>query len=131
MQQAAPVKAGAVSLSPREGLWCGCASLRVPTDMGVNRLLAPDVMRSITGLKKDILRMKSVSLDLEESLIALGMSAAASPTAGAAMQRLTDLRGCEFHTTHIPTPGDEAGLRRLGVRVTSDPTFASSSLFLG
>ncbi|MGE5237049.1 MAG: DUF1846 domain-containing protein [Acidobacteriota bacterium] len=94
-------------------------------------LLAPEVMRSITGLKKDVLRMRSVSLDLEETLIALGMSAANSPAAGAAVQRLGELRDCEFHTTHIPTPGDEAGLRRLGVRVTSDPTFASRSLFLG
>jgi uncharacterized protein (UPF0371 family) len=94
-------------------------------------LLAPPVMESITGLKKDILRMRSVSLDLEETLIALGMSATANPAAKAAMLRLVDLRGCEFHTTHIPTPGDEAGLRRLGLNVTSDPTFASGSLFLG
>ena len=72
----------------------------------------------------------SISLDLEETLIALGMSATASPTAKVAMGRLKDLARCEFHTTHIPTPGDEAGLRRLGVNVTSDPTFASRSLFI-
>ena len=101
---------------------------RIPDEI---HLLAPEVMRSITGLRQDILRMKSVSLDLEETLIALGMSAASNPAAAAAIRRLADLRGCEFHTTHIPTPGDEAGLRRLGVRVTSDPTFASRSLFLG
>jgi uncharacterized protein (UPF0371 family) len=88
-------------------------------------------MRSIAGLKKDIFRMKSVSLDLEETLIALGMSAATNPAAAATMRRLAELRGCEFHTTHIPSPGDEVGLRRLGVLVTSDPTFASRSLFLG
>jgi uncharacterized protein (UPF0371 family) len=98
---------------------------------GEIHLLAPPVMESITGLKKDILRMRSVSLDLEETLIALGMSATANPAARAAMLRLVDLRGREFHTTHIPTPGDEAGLRRLGLNVTSDPTFASGSLFLG
>ncbi len=33
--------------------------------------------------------------------------------------------------THIPTPGDEAGLRRLGVNLTSDPEFASKSMFMG
>ena len=32
--------------------------------------------------------------------------------------------------THIPTPGDEAGLSRLGVNLTSDPSFASKSLFI-
>ncbi len=94
-------------------------------------LLAPVVLESIAGLKKDILRMRSVSLDLEETLIALGMSATSNPAAKAAMARLKDLVGCEFHTTHIPTPGDEAGLRRLGVNVTSEPTFASRSRFIG
>jgi uncharacterized protein (UPF0371 family) len=93
-------------------------------------LLAPTIMESIADLKKNILKMPSVSLDLEETLIALGMSATASPAAKAAMGRLRDLAGWEFHTTHIPTPGDEAGLRRLGVNVTSDPTFASRSLFI-
>jgi len=75
--------------------------------------------------------MKSVSLDLEETLIALGISAAASPAARAALQRLRELAACEYHTTHMPTPGDEAGLRRLGVNVTSDPNFGSRSLFVG
>ena len=94
-------------------------------------LLAPAIMESITSLKKDILRMRTISLDLEETLIALGMSATINPAAKAAVGRLKDLVGCEFHITHIPTPGDEAGLRRLGLNVTSDPTFASHSLFLG
>jgi len=35
-----------------------------------------------------------------------------------------------MHITHIPTPGDEAGLRRLGINVTSDPDFSTKNLFL-
>ena len=93
-------------------------------------LLAPTIMESIAELKKDILKMRSVSLDLEETLIALGMSATANPAAKVALRRLKDLARCEYHTTHIPSPGDEAGLRRLGVNVTSDPNFASRSLFI-
>jgi len=46
------------------------------------------------------------------------------------MGKLTDLRGCEVHMTHIPTPGDEAGLRRLGVNLTSDPNFSTKDLFI-
>jgi uncharacterized protein (UPF0371 family) len=30
---------------------------------------------------------------------------------------------------HIPPPGDEAGLRRLGVNLTSDPNFSTKNLF--
>jgi hypothetical protein len=47
------------------------------------------------------------------------------------MAQLKRLRGCEFHMTHIPTPGDDAGLRRLGVNLTCDPQFATNNLFVG
>ena len=47
-----------------------------------------------------------------------------------AMERLKNLQGCEVHMTHIPTPGDEAGLRRLGVNLTSDPNFSTKDLFI-
>jgi len=32
--------------------------------------------------------------------------------------------------THIPTPGDEAGMRRMGVNLTSDPNFSTNNLFI-
>ncbi|MGD8979719.1 MAG: DUF1846 family protein, partial [candidate division WOR-3 bacterium] len=41
---------------------------------------------------------------------------------------LKELQGCEVHMTHIPTPGDEKGLRKLGVNLTSDPNFSTNSL---
>ncbi len=71
-----------------------------------------------------------VSLDLEETLISLSISATMNPAAEAAVQKLALLRGCEAHITHIPTPGDEAGLRKLGVNLTCDPSFASKDLFV-
>jgi uncharacterized protein (UPF0371 family) len=91
-------------------------------------LLSPAVIGSVTNLKKDILNSRSVSLDLEEALIALSISAATNPTAQVAMDKLRDLRGCEVHLTHIPRPGDEAGLRRLGVNLTSEPNFSTRDL---
>jgi uncharacterized protein (UPF0371 family) len=71
-----------------------------------------------------------VSLDLEETLISLSISAASNPTVQLAINRLKELKGCEVHMTHIPTPGDEAGLKRLGVNLTSEPNFSTSRLFL-
>ena len=82
-------------------------------------------------MKKDILKMKSVSLDLDEMLIALGISATTNPAAQVALEHLRELSGCEFHTTHLPTSGDEAGLRKLGLNATSDPQFATRSLVIG
>ena len=93
-------------------------------------LLPPTITDSLRHLKKDVLEGKKSSLDVEETLIALSISAASNPAAEMAIEKLRDLRACEVHLTHIPTPGDEAGLRKLGVNVTSDPEFASRSLFV-
>jgi uncharacterized protein (UPF0371 family) len=71
-----------------------------------------------------------VGLDLEEALIALSISAITNPAAQMAIEKLKELRGCEVHMTHIPTPGNEAGLRHLGVNLTSDPDFSTKNLFM-
>ncbi|MCP4650646.1 MAG: DUF1846 domain-containing protein [PVC group bacterium] len=93
-------------------------------------LLSPNILESIRQLNSNILNAKIVSLDLEEMLIALSISAATNPTSQLAIEKLKELRNCEVHMTHIPTPGDEAGLRRLGVNMTSDPDFSTKGLFV-
>ena len=93
-------------------------------------LLSPNIIDSIAKMKKNISAAKTVSLDLEETLIALSISAASNTATQLAIDKLKDLQRCEVHMTHIPTPGDETGLRRLGVNLTSDPNFSSKSLFV-
>ncbi len=93
-------------------------------------LLPPYIMESISHFKKDVLKGKMVSLDLEETLIAISISATVNPAAQMAVEKLKELSGCEVHMTHMPTPGDEAGLRKLGVNLTSDPDFATKHLFV-
>jgi uncharacterized protein (UPF0371 family) len=93
-------------------------------------LLPSNITDSVKNLKTEILNEKSISLDLEETLIALGISATTNSAAQLAIETLKELRGCEVHITHIPTPGDEAGLRRLGVNLTSDPNFSTKNLFI-
>ncbi len=100
---------------------------RVPDEI---HLLAPSIVESVTKMKQEILGQKAVSLDLEETLIALGISVSANPTAQLCVEKLKEFRGCDVHMTHIPTPGDEAGLRRLGVYLTSDANFATKNLFI-
>ena len=97
---------------------------------GKIKLLPPNIIDSVRNLKTEVLNEKTLSLDLEEALITLSISATSNPAAQLAMGKLTDLRGCEVHMTHIPTPGDEAGLRRLGVNLTSDPNFSTKDLFI-
>ncbi len=93
-------------------------------------LLSPSTIESIGSLKKNILNTKTLSLNLEEALITLSISTAANPTVQIAMEKLKELHGCEVHMTHIPTPGDEIGLRKLGVNLTSEPNFSTKSLYM-
>lgn len=93
-------------------------------------LLPPNILESVTHIKEDILSGRTLSLDLGETLIALSISAAVNPAAQMAIEKLKDLRGCEVHITHIPTPGDAQALRQLGVNATSDPEFSSKFLYV-
>jgi len=93
-------------------------------------LLAPSIIESVAKMKRDIFGQKTLSLDLEETLFALGISVTANPIAQLCVDKLKELRGCDVHMTHIPTPGDEAGLRTLGVNLTSDAFFATDNLYL-
>ena len=93
-------------------------------------LLTEHVIESIGRMKQDVLESRSASLSLDETLIALAISATQNPTAQAVIEKLSALRNCEMHLSHMPTPGDEAGLRRLGVNLTSDPNFAGRELFV-
>jgi uncharacterized protein (UPF0371 family) len=93
-------------------------------------LIPQGVLRSISHLKKDVLGRKRVSLDAEETLIALGISAASDLSADIAVEKLPTFKDCEVHMTHMPSPGDEAGLRKLGVNLTTEARFASKRLFL-
>ncbi len=88
-------------------------------------LLSAAIVDSITRFKKGIFGNRTMSLDLDEALISLAISATTNPTAQICLEQLKELRGCEAHITHIPTPGDEAGLRRLGVNLTSEPRYST------
>ena len=83
-------------------------------------LLPPSVIRSINRLKTKTYGEKSESIMLDEALIALAISASGNPMAETCIGMLGRLRGCEMHTTHMPSAGDEGGLRKLGLNVTTD-----------
>jgi len=93
-------------------------------------LLSPQIIHQISELKEGALRQESTSLDLQETLIALSISATTNHTAELAMKKLTELRNCEMHMTHIPTPGDQIGLNKLGINLTTDGKFSSRNLFM-
>jgi uncharacterized protein (UPF0371 family) len=87
-------------------------------------LLSPEVIKTIINMKKELLGKKSCSLNVDETLISLAMSSTTNPMAKAALKRLEELRECEMHMTHLPKQGDEAGLVRLMMNVTTDAKLA-------
>ncbi len=92
-------------------------------------LIPQSIIDSVTHLKKNVLDGKMASLDLDETLIVLAISALTNPAGQMAMENLKYLQNCEVHLTHIPTPGDEAGLRKLKVNLTCDPEYPGKNLF--
>lgn len=91
-------------------------------------LISKEVVKNITTMKRDVLSGKGVSLNLDETLIALAMSAATDEDAKKALESLPLLKDTEVHMTHIPSAGDSTGLRKLGIQFTSDPLYPARNI---
>lgn len=92
-------------------------------------LLPKNIIDGIRELKKKILFSKSPSLDVSEILIALAISASTNPAASKCLENISLLKGCEMHTTHLSTKGDENGLRDLGINLTTDAALTPKIYF--
>jgi uncharacterized protein (UPF0371 family) len=90
---------------------------RIPDEID---LLPESIIGNISKLKKDILGGKTASLNVEDVLITLSISAATSPTSAYCLEKLKLLAGCDMHATHIFGKGNENGLRKLSLNVTGD-----------
>lgn len=90
-------------------------------------LIPSTTIDSIKDMKKSILGRKEVSLDVGEVLICLAISSNINPSVKSAIEKLALLKGTHCHQSHIPSPGDIDGLRKLGIIVTSEARFASLS----
>lgn len=92
-------------------------------------LIKPDVLESIQRLKHEVLQNDKASLNCEEILNALVVSATESDTAKKAAEYLKELRGCRAHCTAILSDSDENIVRSLGIDVTCDPEYATNNLY--
>ena len=92
-------------------------------------LIAPEVIEPVQNLKVNVLGNKNPLLHIDELLVALSICAVNDPNAKQAVRQLQKLRGCEVHTTVILSQSDEDSFRRLGVRLTSEPTYQTSKLY--
>lgn len=98
----------------------------IPDDLYV---ISPAVFKSIQELKGDILNQDRTSLNLEEILTALSISAESNSCAEKAIKKLEQLKGCQAHCTAILSQRDEQSLRSMGIDVTSDPEYLTTNLY--
>ncbi len=82
------------------------------------KLLPKNIIQKVNKLKKVL--KTSESLNVEEMMIALSVSAATNPSANFCLKKLKELKDCDMHSTHFPSQGDESGLRKLGINITTD-----------
>lgn len=92
-------------------------------------VISPNVFEDIQDLKDNILHHDRISLNLEETLTALCISAESNECAAAAASQLAKLQGCKAHCTAILSDRDEQTLRSMGIDVTCDPEYVTTNLY--
>lgn len=92
-------------------------------------LLSPMILETIQNMKKDVLHSRVPTLNANEILMALAISAVTNPTAQVCYNKLSELEGVQAHSTVMLKKDDEQTLRKLGIDVTSDPVYPSENLY--
>lgn len=94
-------------------------------------LISPVVLEPIINLKKNVLQSRKISLNAEEVMMALSISAVTNPVAQYAMKKISNLNGCQAHSTVILSKSDEQVFRKLGIDITCDSEYQSTNLYEG
>lgn len=101
---------------------------RIPDEIS---LISEEIIKHIKEFKMKAYHEGAESLDVEETLIALAISAETNPTAKLALEQLTKLENTEMHATHIPKKGDESPIRKLKINLTTDGKISGERVYLG
>ena len=90
-----------------------------------------EIIEPIQHLKLDFMGNHNPRLHTDETLVMLAICSVNNPTAAAAMEQLSNLRGCEAHSTVILSRVDENVFNHLGVNITYEPVYQTKKLFHG
>lgn len=99
---------------------------------GIDRdmdILSAEVIEPIQKLKVESFGSTNPRLHTDEILIALAMSAVTNPAAKSAMEQLPNLRDTDAHATVILSETDTRILKKLGIRVTTEPVYETERLY--
>lgn len=99
---------------------------RIPNEVDI---IDASVIEPIQKLKVESFGSANPRLHTDEILIALSMSAVTNPTAKLAMKKLPELRDTEAHATVILSETDTRTLKKLGIRLTTEPAYETERLY--
>ncbi len=92
-------------------------------------LISPSVIEPICRLKIDKLGNHNPRLHMDETLIALAISAQNNPLANHAVKQLEKLRGCEVHSSVILNAEDRNIFKKLKMNLTCEPQYQTKKYF--
>ncbi|MCL2873715.1 MAG: DUF1846 domain-containing protein [Defluviitaleaceae bacterium] len=92
-------------------------------------LISPTIIEPIQKLKTGQMGNRNPRLHTDEVLIALSICAVTDKTAEMAISQLSRLKGCEAHSTVILAEVDNNVFRKLGVNLTSEPSYQGTKLY--
>jgi uncharacterized protein (UPF0371 family) len=120
--------------TPLLGASSACLLNAVKTLAGVPKevkLISPEVLEPVQALKLNHLGNHNPRLHTNEVLIALSICATTDENAARCMEKLSELRGCEVHSSVLLAAVDENVFRRLGCNLTCEPIYQTKKLYHG
>ena len=92
-------------------------------------LLTPEIINPIKALKSAHFGSKSALLHLDEILLALSICAVTDRNAAKAMEQLSNLKGCQVHSSVILSQVDVMVFKKLGMNLTCEPEYQTKKLY--
>lgn len=92
-------------------------------------IISPTIIEPIQKLKVENLGNHNPLLHMDETLIALSISAVTDKNSALALEQLPRLKGCEAHSSVKLSRVDENVYKRLGMNLTSEATYQSKRIF--
>ncbi len=93
------------------------------------KLISPNVIEPIQHLKVAHMGNRNPLMHIDEILIALTICAVTDDNAELAMEQLSNLSGCEAHSTVILSQADAGMLSKLGLNLTCEPAYQTNKLY--
>ncbi|NCB63412.1 MAG: DUF1846 domain-containing protein [Clostridia bacterium] len=94
-------------------------------------LISRAAIEPIQTVKVGHLGSTNPRLHSDETLIALTISATTNPLASMALDKLSQLRDCEAHSSVILSQADAGTYQKLGIRLTCEPQYETNKLYHG